>query len=483
MAVPASLEEYEQCIASARQRFADSPGVLALRSMAEARFFHAFLLNFCSLGARMTEPVECWIRGAADRCADIGLSGISRFLAAHARAEAGHHLMMIADVRALAALWNRQYQPSVDPDERLLRADSPGVQRYCRVHNDNLTGGTPYAQIAIEYEIEMLPLRFGEAFIARCAELLGPDILSCLSFVTSHIQLDVAHTRSNAWAMAEVSREVPGSVPVLAAAGTAILDAYAEYLGDCVWLAKRDAGKARGVVAPHVSSSALDWRLRAPVAEPRDLERHKVPAWLKEVRELRGFVLYDNGGRPQFKGKNGDFSDDDPIDLHSYHILVYHGSTLVGCSRVYHLASGPPCLAEAISGEQPFSNMLSTLGVERVNAVEIGRWIMHPAYRAGGRPAVLLAAGAAAVAIRLGNGSVAQRGVVVCSAGTRDRQDLMLRRIGLVNAPHSEPVEYEPYRDRLQVLYCLNTEKLDRRFSLLIDQMAETLLIRHPGVN
>jgi hypothetical protein len=134
----------------------------------------------------------------------LRLTTISRVLEAHAGAERGHHLMMIADVRALAELWNRCYQPWADPDVLLKQAASAGVARYCKVHEDNLAGATPYAQVAIEYEIEMLPLRFGEAFITRCAEILGPDIVSCLSFVTSHIQLDQAHTKTNAWAMAEV---------------------------------------------------------------------------------------------------------------------------------------------------------------------------------------------------------------------------------------------------------------------------------------
>jgi hypothetical protein len=96
-----------------------------------------------------------------------------------------------AEGRETAALRNRHYQPSVDPDHFLSQAASPGVAHYCKVHDDNLVGATPYAQIAIEYEIEMLPLRFGEAFIAACVELLGSDILPCLSFVTSHIELDV----------------------------------------------------------------------------------------------------------------------------------------------------------------------------------------------------------------------------------------------------------------------------------------------------
>jgi len=49
--------------------------------------------------------------------------------------------MMIADVRALADLWNRHYQPWADPDALLKQAPSAGVACYCKVHEDNLTAG------------------------------------------------------------------------------------------------------------------------------------------------------------------------------------------------------------------------------------------------------------------------------------------------------------------------------------------------------
>jgi hypothetical protein len=54
----------------------------------------------------------------------------------------------------------------------------------------------------------------------------------------------VAHTKTDAWAMAEVYRELPESVPVLAAAGTAILDAYSQYLDDCISLAEQQSFNA-----------------------------------------------------------------------------------------------------------------------------------------------------------------------------------------------------------------------------------------------
>jgi len=471
----AALDEYEKNIAPARERLANSRAVRTLLSRGEAQFFHSFLLYFCSLGVRMTEPVEGWIRGAAERCAGLGLTTISRVLAAHALAERGHHLMMIADVRALADLWNRHYQPWADPDALLKQAPSAGVACYCKVHEDNLTGATPYAQVAIEYEIEMLPLRFGEAFITRCAEILGRDIASCLSFVTSHIQLDEAHTKTNAWAMAEVCREIPASVPVLAAAGAAVLDAYTEYLDDCVRLAERHCRSAQGVVAPHISTSILDWHLYPPPAEVCGGANIQLPVWLKEVRALRGLVLFDNGRRPAFKTDDGNHCDDDPVDLYSHHILAYRGAMLVGCLRVYPLANSLPCLTETILGERPFAIMLRTLEAERKNAAELGRWIVHPEYRANGRPALQLAAGGAAVAIRVANGAVAQHGVVICSVGTLDGQNMMLRRIGLLNALDTEPVQCDHYGDWLHVMYCDASQRLNRRFCELMDQMAQAL--------
>src|SRR5689334_17675587 len=191
------LDEYENLLAPARARFAESPGVRAIQSSSDEVFLESFLLHFCALGARMTQPVEGWIRRAGQRCAEIGLPELARALAQHAEAEAGHHLMMIADARSLVARWNARRRPRLDADEFLGQAPGTGVRQYCQLHEENITGNTPYAQIAIEYEIEMLPQRYGAAFLARCVETLGAEIVSALTFVTEHIDLDVGHTKFN----------------------------------------------------------------------------------------------------------------------------------------------------------------------------------------------------------------------------------------------------------------------------------------------
>ena len=53
-------------------------------------FLESFLLHFCALGTRITEPVERWIRRAAERCASMGLTALARALKGYALAEAGH---------------------------------------------------------------------------------------------------------------------------------------------------------------------------------------------------------------------------------------------------------------------------------------------------------------------------------------------------------------------------------------------------------
>src|ERR1700740_1339152 len=98
-----SLDEYEQLLAPVRECFAISPGVQAINSRSNDVFVESFLLHFCALGSQMTEPVESWIRHAAERCASMGLSDLAYGLRGHAQAENGHHLMMIAGVRRPAA--------------------------------------------------------------------------------------------------------------------------------------------------------------------------------------------------------------------------------------------------------------------------------------------------------------------------------------------------------------------------------------------
>jgi hypothetical protein len=204
-----SLDEYEQLLAPVREWFAISPGVHAINASSNDVFLESFLLHFCALGSQMTEPVERWVRRAAGRCAIMGHAELANALNGHAQAEAGHHLLMIADLKSLAARWNARRKPVVNARKLLGQRPTQGVLAYCKVHEDNIAGDTPYAQIAIEYEVEMLPLRYGKLLLTRCVEMLGAEILPCLSFVTQHIYWDVEHTNFNARVISQTDRPRP----------------------------------------------------------------------------------------------------------------------------------------------------------------------------------------------------------------------------------------------------------------------------------
>jgi hypothetical protein len=473
-----SLETYNQLLAPARERFEASRGLNAIRSNNDPRFLEAFLLYFCAIGAQMTEPVESWIRRAASRCKALGLTDLAEALNRHAQAEAGHHLMMIADLRSLVGHWNARHTSSVDADELLRMSPSYGATRYCLVHEENIAGNTPYAQIAIEFEIEQLPLRYGSLFVARCLEIFGPEILPSLSFVTEHIDLDIGHTHFNARQLSKLIELLPENLPDLVEAGSAALEAYAQFLADCVELAENHCK-----VSPIVSeapSQFLSWRLHEPLCDSTNHRGRSSPAWLDEIRSLRGAAFYDNGRRPQFKSEAGFFTDSDPIDLYSWHVLAYVGDNLVGCVRVYQLnADGPPCLTESLIGAEQFSEMLHRLGKHRDNTMEIGRWVVDPALRAQGSLApgigAQLAAGAGALALALVNQSEATNGAAIFSAGSRDRQYLMLSRLGLRPVSEIEPLVSEEYNDVIRVMYCTSAEELQPRFQRLMDAMANTV--------
>ena len=153
------------------------------------------------------------------------------------RPRQAHHQYPIDDFAAMVALWNSRWSPQICPEQITGIGLTRGGEQYCRVHEDNIVGDAPYCQLAIEYEIELLPVEFGPSFVDNCTRLLGPDILKCMTFVTSHVEFDVGHTKFNAHLLGTLIDDAPERLPVVAA-GTAVLDAFADHLAECWQLAE-----------------------------------------------------------------------------------------------------------------------------------------------------------------------------------------------------------------------------------------------------
>jgi hypothetical protein len=235
------IDRYEQGVAEARRTFADDPAIRLIQDRTiGVDHLEAFFIFFSALGVAMTEPVEGWIRRAGEACVRVGGPGTESLgvaLQKHARAEADHHLLMIEDLRRLCARREAAGRPSYDPDVMLALDRPESVQRYRQMHEDVIAGPEPYAQIAIENEIEMLSVEIGPGLIANARELLGEDALEDLSFLTDHVELDAGHTKFNRRQMATFLDQRPEALDALVAAGIAALDAYRAFLGDCVSLA------------------------------------------------------------------------------------------------------------------------------------------------------------------------------------------------------------------------------------------------------
>jgi hypothetical protein len=251
-----ALAEYEEQMQPARKRFADSPTLGAVTGPdGDPLLLELFLLYFSAMGVRMTEPVEGWIRRGAQRCEELGYADLGRSLRGHAAAEAGHNLMMVRDTHALTARLNARYSLALDAESLLNAPPGAGAARYIEVHERVIAGQAPFAQVALEYEIEMLPVRYGPAMVAACAGRLGQDILGCLSFITEHIVLDVGHTKFNSRLLETLLERDLGIVSMIVAAGTDVLDAYGQFLTDCLELARKTRKELAKAVLP-ISSAA-----------------------------------------------------------------------------------------------------------------------------------------------------------------------------------------------------------------------------------
>lgn len=214
-------------------------------------------------------------------------------------------------------------------------------------------------------------------------------------------------------------------------------------------------------------ASSLTWQLYPPAGVTTP-----TPAWLVELSEMRGRVLYAEGRRPTFQLADGRFADDDPLDVHAYHVVAYSATGPVGCIRLVPLADLPECFSEHLVGHQPFAQALVALQVTRPQAAECGRWMVVPDYRHVSQLGICLAAGIIAVGRQLGYK------ILIGPTGTRDGQANFLIRIGMQAMPALMPLPMPLYDDEIQFLY-INPNCPNEKLGMQMNQMAERLALAH----
>jgi hypothetical protein len=427
----AALARYETALAPHRAAFA---GRHALRLLGGAGQYpdivHLFLIRFAAAGIAMTRPVEGWIRRAGERCCALGHYELGNALVGHAAEESRHHRLMAADLRVLCDRWNAIHRRQIDGVALARAGRTAAVRRYEALHEDIVAGDRPYAQIAVEHEIEALSVRYGAELLAAGGQVGGDG----LSFLRTHVAADVRHGAFNRTQLARFLALRPDALPALAEAGAAALDAYGAFLDECLAAALRSE--------PPADERVLDCALHPPPGT------QPLPGWLADARALRTRVLHDGGRRPAFAPRGGAFGDTDPADLACWHFVLSDDGLPVGTIRVLP-ATAPQVralsMAERTFGPAELDAALAREGLSREGCVEASRLVLDPGYR-GGATVRRLLAGAWAFAAESGARAI------LAAAGTRDRQDRMLALFGARPVAGIAPRHSERFDDDMRLM-------------------------------
>lgn len=189
------------------------------------------------------------------------------------------------------------------------------------------------------------------------------------------------------------------------------------------------------------------WQLVCPPARmPESTECSKQNAiLLAEISEFRGRTLHAEGRRPRFAGEDG-YADDDPIDLHSFHVTVRAADNLIGYVRVTPLRELSQSFLGRLVELLPLHDALQTLNVKAAECVEAGRWIVAPSARGASLGWNLLVS-------LWGIGRWLGKRYLFGAVGVRDGQVKMLARCGGHTVPAIAPIFVEEYDDEVSVMY------------------------------
>jgi hypothetical protein len=209
----------------------------------------------------------------------------------------------------------------------------------------------------------------------------------------------------------------------------------------------------------------LRWHVHPPVAGPGD-GRSGVPEWLTELRRFRAEVLWSGGLRPAFRDTDGGFRDDDPIDLHSYHVVTTDGGEPIATLRVVPIAAGSG-FCDRLLGRAVVDRLLDQLGTDRDDTWEGSGWAVQPSRRRAAMGARVLAAGSA-VARELGLHTA------IGAAGSRYGQLVRILAAGYRRAEGAEPVPVSSLADDVYLVHG-TLDTLRPGFQALVEQASDLL--------
>ena len=129
----------------------------------------------------------------------------------------------------------RQWQ---DINDQLSENDLAAItaplssEKYIHLHENVINSDHPYAQVAIEFEIERISVLFGPKMLENILNTLGYDMQQGLTFLNDHVLIDQGHTKFNADLLERCIRS-GGQLENLTTTGKNALNIYSQFLTEC----------------------------------------------------------------------------------------------------------------------------------------------------------------------------------------------------------------------------------------------------------
>lgn len=235
-----SQNSYQKGAELVRQKFASKEIVKELfERQVNPKLLKLFMIHWNALNAGLTEPIPMYLKRAGERCQNMGLGFMADFFYEHEHEEDGHEDWAIDDVKELVSLWNKE-EPNhkLDAKNLLAKKISPTVKRYHELHEQIIEGGSPWAELAIDVEIELIATTYGPVLVRKWIDCMGQESLSKVSFLDKHVSADVGHTKTNFQIVDRFISEHPESVNVLLKTASDVLNIYADYLEEAMAYAR-----------------------------------------------------------------------------------------------------------------------------------------------------------------------------------------------------------------------------------------------------
>lgn len=240
------MDAYQNCMVEARVAFANRINKLIKKANAENLGF--FLVYYASLGAVIHESMEKILKKASKRCQKMDYTDLANALDAQARLESDQCNEMKSDTKAWVDWWNQKQGLNLLAKDYLRHPTMPSMQAYLDLHEDIIKHQSPFAELAVGYEIQRTQMVHSFSLIKLAIFKLGMAALRKLRFVQRAAKFNMNRPLNKQMLMTFLATQ-PAALSVMTEKSAAALSAYGDFIEDCFKLAENEAKKYQLVEA------------------------------------------------------------------------------------------------------------------------------------------------------------------------------------------------------------------------------------------